>query len=60
MASIWTLKGIVHPKIQILSLFMHPHVDPNLYDLLDYKSRQTDRWTGTEDRLIVLHLRLVL
>jgi len=24
-------KGIVHPKMKILSSFMHPHVVPNLY-----------------------------
>ncbi len=27
------LKGIVHPKIKILSLITHPHVVPNLWDL---------------------------
>jgi len=27
-----TLKGIEHPKINILSSFTHPHVVPNLYD----------------------------
>jgi len=25
------LKGLVHPKIAILSVFTHPHVVPNLY-----------------------------
>ncbi len=25
-----TLKGIVHPKIKIMSLITHPHVVPNL------------------------------
>jgi len=25
------LKGLVHPKMKILSLFTHPHVVPNLY-----------------------------
>jgi len=25
------LKGIVHPQINILSIFTHPHVVPNLY-----------------------------
>jgi len=24
-------KGLVHPKMQILSVFTHPHVVPNLY-----------------------------
>jgi len=27
------LKGLVHPKMEILS-FTHPHVVPNLYDFL--------------------------
>ncbi len=30
------IKGIVHPKINILSSFTHPHVVPNLYELLSY------------------------
>jgi len=25
------IKGLVHPKIKILSVFTHPHVVPNLY-----------------------------
>jgi len=25
------LKGLVHPKMKILSVFTHPHVVPNLY-----------------------------
>ncbi len=28
--NIWTLKGIVQPKMKILSLITHPHVVPNL------------------------------
>jgi len=28
------LKGIVHPKIKILSSFTHPHVVPTLYEFL--------------------------
>ncbi len=28
------IKGIVHPKILILSLFTHCHVVPNLYSFL--------------------------
>ncbi len=28
------LKGIVHPKVKILSSFTHPHVVPNLYEYL--------------------------
>jgi len=27
-----TVKGIVHPKIKILSSFTHPQVIPNLYE----------------------------
>ncbi len=29
-----SLKGIVHPKMTILSSFTHPHVVPNLYECL--------------------------
>jgi len=25
-----TIKGLVHPKMKILSVFTHPHVVPNL------------------------------
>jgi len=25
------VKGLVHPKMKILSVFTHPHVVPNLY-----------------------------
>ncbi len=28
------IKGIVHPKMKILSLFTHPQVVPNLYECL--------------------------
>ncbi len=28
-------KDIVHPEMKIVSSFTHPHVFPNLYDLLD-------------------------
>ncbi len=28
------LKGIVHPKMKMLSLFTHPYVIPNLYECL--------------------------
>lgn len=30
----WAIKGIVHSKIMILLSFAHPHVDSNLYDIL--------------------------
>ncbi len=36
------LKGIVHPKMKILSSFTHPQVVPNLYEYLcsaEYKGR---------------------
>ncbi len=35
------LKGIVHPKMKILSSFTHPQVDPNLYECLcsEHKGR---------------------
>ncbi len=28
------IKGVVHPKMKILSSFTHPHVVPNLYECL--------------------------
>jgi len=28
------IKGLVHPKMKILSVFTHPHVVPNLYVLI--------------------------
>jgi len=31
MHSTLDLKGLVHPKMKILSVFTHPHVVPNLY-----------------------------
>ncbi len=40
-----TLKGIVHPKMKILSWFTHPQVDPNLYECLcsaEHKGRYSE------------------
>lgn len=31
------IKGIAHPKVRILSPFIHPHVIPNLYEFFFYK-----------------------
>ncbi len=31
-----TFKGIVHPKMKMLSSFTHPHVISNLYEFLSY------------------------
>lgn len=33
---IFSLKGIVHLNMKILSYFTHPYVIPNLYDILWY------------------------
>ncbi len=35
------LKGIVHPKMKLLSSFTHPQVDPNLYECVssEHKGR---------------------
>jgi len=30
------IKGLVHPKMKILSVFTHPHVVPNLYGFICY------------------------
>ncbi len=40
-----SLKGIVHPKMKILSSFTHPHVVPNLYECLcsaEHKGRYSE------------------
>ncbi len=40
-----TLKGIVHPKMKILSSFTHPQVVPNLYECLcsaEHKGRYSE------------------
>ncbi len=34
------LKGVVHPKMNILSSFSHPHVVPNLHDLTSAEKSQ--------------------
>ncbi len=36
------IKGIVHPKILILSSFIYPHVVPNLYDFLSSVEHKDD------------------
>ncbi len=39
------LKGIVHPKLKILSSFTHPQVVPNLYEFLcsaEHKGRYSE------------------
>ncbi len=43
--SVWMLKGIVHPKMKILSSFTHPQVVPNLYECLcsaEHKGRYSE------------------
>ncbi len=39
-----TLKGIVHPKMKILSSFTHPQVIPNLYECVcsEHKGRHSE------------------
>jgi len=32
-SSLYSLKGLVHPKMKILSVFTHPHVVPTPLDL---------------------------
>ncbi len=38
------IKGIVHPKMKILSSFTHPQVDPNLYECVcsEHKGRYSE------------------
>ncbi len=41
------VKGIVHPKMKILSSFTHPQVVPNLYECLcsaEHKGRYSEEW----------------
>ncbi len=40
------IKGIVHPKMKILSSFIHPQVVPNLYECLcsEHKGRYSEEW----------------
>ncbi len=38
-----TIKGLVHPKINILSLIIHPHVVSNPWDLRS-SSEQKKKW----------------
>ncbi len=40
----WPLKGIVHPGIKILSSFTHPHVAPNLHDILSSVQHEEKFW----------------
>ncbi len=43
--SLYGLKGIVHPKMKILSSFTHPQVIPNLYECLcsaEHKGRYSE------------------
>ncbi len=37
--SMFQFKGIVHPKMKVLSLITHPHVVPNLRSFLEHKVR---------------------
>ncbi len=42
-----TIKGIVHPKMKILSSFTHPQVVPNLYECLcsaEHKGRYSEEY----------------
>ncbi len=41
------LKGIVHPKMKIMSSFTHPQVVPNLYECVcsaEHKGRYSEEW----------------
>ncbi len=41
------LKGIVHPKMKILSSFTHPQVVPNLFECVcsaEHKGRYSEEW----------------
>jgi len=38
------VKGLVHPKMKILSVFTHPHVVPNLYVFICSVDTKEDIW----------------
>ncbi len=37
---IYTLQGIIHPNMKMLSSFTHPHAVPNLYKFISYTERR--------------------
>jgi len=46
------LKGLVHPKMKILSVFTHPHVVPNLYAFIcsaEHKGRYLEECFNQTD-----------
>jgi len=45
-------KGLVHPKTKILSVFIHPHVAPNLYVFIcsaEHKGRYLEEYFNQTD-----------
>ncbi len=46
------LKGIVHPKMKMLSSFTHPHVVPNLYVFLFYAEHKNNIFWKTKELLV--------
>lgn len=41
--SMVSVKGMVHPKINILSSFTHPHAIPDVYDLLSSDKQKINK-----------------
>ncbi len=55
------IKGIVHPKMKILSLFTHPQVVPNLYESLcsdEQKGRYSEE-SGKQSSSVALLISIV-
>jgi len=47
-----SLKEIVHPQMKILTLFTHPHVVPDLYEILssgEHKRGSLEKYHQTVD-----------
>ncbi len=49
------LKGIVHPKMKILSSFTHPQVVPNLYECLCSAEHKEDILKNVGNKAILGH-----
>ncbi len=55
------VKGIVQPKMKIVSSFTHPHVVPNLYEFLFYvehKRRYFEEFWRTKQLLVPIEFHI--
>ncbi len=49
-------KGIVHPKITILSSFSHPHVISNMYDFLSFVYHEMIIWEMSQQFFYIMKI----